>query len=202
MRNMNSMSQFLIAIYSALMLVLPSYADEFANANPSSAMNLTDLHGKPITTKEIPANGALALVFVTTDCPIANSYQPTISKLSRDFQDRGVTLVLVHEGADQSQDKLEKHAAEYSVPCRLVSDPDHRIAHRLGVSITPEVCVLNNKAETLYQGSIDDLYPGFGKKRPKPTREHLKIALEEITTGAVVTESRTKAVGCSIPKPK
>jgi peroxiredoxin len=192
----------LFAILALLSFAMHTAADESTNLNSPLSLQLKDLDGETVTPHGIPDHGALVLIFVTTDCPIANSYQPTIARLASDFQDRGVIIAVVHEGPDQSRDKLDKHAADYSVQCKLVSDPDHSIAHRLGVSITPEVCVLNNQGETLYQGSIDDLYPGFGKKRPKPTREHLKLALEEITSGARVSEPKTRAVGCSIPKPK
>ena len=63
---------------------------------------------------------------------------------------------------------------------------------------SPEVFVVGRDGAILYQGRIDNLYQGFGKKRATVTREDLRIALSELDSGKSVSISKTDAVGCSI----
>ena len=158
-----------------------------------------DLSNKPYTLKASTDKQALVLIFVTTDCPIANSYQPLLNRLLSDFQEKGFEFVLVHEGPMQTPTKLKEHASEYSVKCAVALDAEHTIAHNLGATKTPEAFVLGRDGKILYQGRIDNLYQGFGKKRSAATRDDLRIALTQIDAGDKVSVPKTEAIGCSIP---
>ena len=182
----------------------------------SEKLGFSDVEGKsytfearqePRTPDEIASNSkrkasaerkALVLIFVTTDCPIANSYQPLLARLHKEFQSKGFEFVLIHEGPNQSPNKLKEHAKEYSVPFSIVMDAEHAIARKVGATITPEVFVVGPDGAILYQGRIDNLYQGFGKKRATVTREDLRIALSELDSGKSVSITKTDAVGCLI----
>ena len=58
--------------------------------------------------------------------------------------------------------------------------------------------VFGNDGAILYQGRIDDLHQGFGKKRAAVSREDLRIALRELDSGEIICVPKTEAVGCSI----
>ena len=74
---------------------------------------------------------ALVFVFVTTDCPIANSYQPLLAKLQQEYKSKGFQFVIVHEGPGQTLEKLRTHAKEFGVDFPMVMDADHAIARKL-----------------------------------------------------------------------
>jgi len=187
-------------LFLALFAKAASFADDTMDSNlQASSFEIVDVHGKKISTRDLSDHQAMVLAFVTTDCPIANSYQPALARMYQAFQTKGFVFVLVHEGPDQTKEKIENHAREYAVPFFVALDPKHSIAQKLGATTTPEVCVLNKKGERLYLGRIDDLHPGFGKKRNAATRDDLKIALTEIARGAQVSVPTTGAVGCLIP---
>ena len=158
-----------------------------------------DLAGKSYSFKASPDRKALVLIFVTTDCPIANSYLPALTRLQQTFQKRGFEFAMVHEGPNQTAIKLENHAKDFDVPFSIVMDAKHLIAKRVGATKTPEAFVFGREGQVLYQGRIDDLHQAFGKKRSAATREDLRIALEEIEAGKNVSTNKTEAVGCSIP---
>ncbi len=161
-------------------------------------LRFTDVHGKSYWLKAAKGQRALVLVFVTTDCPIANSYQPALSKMHQEFQKKGFEFAIVHEGPAQSIDKLKEHAKEFAIPLAVVMDSDHSIAKATGATKTPEVFVFGEEGEIQYQGRIDNLHQSFGKKRATATREDLRIALTEIELGQPVSVPKTEAVGCSI----
>ena len=70
----------------------------------------------------------------------------------------------------------------------------------MGATKSPEVVVVGRDGKVEYQGRIDDLHQGFGKKRATVTREDLRIALNELDSGNRVSIPKTDAVGCSIPQ--
>ena len=191
-------------VVAGLFLVLLAngfaFGDDTIDSNRSPLpFEFVDVLGKKVSTRDLSNNQAMVLVFVTTDCPIANSYQPALARMYQEFQKKGFVFVLVHEGPEQATETIENHTREYAVPFFVALDPKHSIAQKFGATTTPEVCVLNKKGERLYLGRIDDLHQGFGKKRFAATREDLKIALMEIASGAEVSVPTTKAVGCLIP---
>lgn len=141
---------------------------------------------------------ALVFVFVTTDCPIANSYQPLLAKLQQEYKSKGFQFVMVHEGPGQTLEKLRTHAKEFGVDFPMVMDADHAIARKLDAKKTPEAVVVGHSGKVLYQGRIDDLHQGFGKKRTAVTREDLRIALNELDAGKSISVPKTEAVGCFI----
>ena len=183
----------------AMLLQVAWSADEPVKTESSHhELRFTDLNDKSYTFKAPVGSRALVLIFVTTDCPIANSYQPTLARLYEEFHRTGFEFVMVHEGLDQSIDKLKQHSKEYAVPFSVVMDGDHSIARRASATKTPEVFVIGREGEVCYQGRIDNVYQAFGKKRATATRDDLRIALTELDSGESVSVPKTDAVGCSI----
>ena len=192
-------------VVPAIVLIAISCISAFAFAADDSdslpaldRFEFTDVDGKRHTLGNRVDQRALVLVFVTTDCPVANSYQPLLAKLHHDFKGKGFQFLMVHEGLDQSTAKLRLHAKEYGVVFPIVMDADHAIARKLDVKKTPEVVVLGDNGRVVYQGRIDDLHHGFGKKRAAVTREDLRLALNELDAGKSISVAKTEAVGCSI----
>ena len=135
--------------------------------------------------------------FVTTDCPIANAYAPEISRIVRDHED--FDFYLVHVDPDLTEEGAAQHAAEYGLELPRVLDRDHVLARGLGVTVTPEACVIGPHGDLLYRGRIDDLFPALGKKRRAPTTRDLRAALEAVKYGRPVAEPWKPAVGCLLP---
>ncbi len=185
-----------------LIAILPSIArteDDHVQSVPlGQGLRFSDLDGKSYSLKAPAESRALVVIFVTTDCPIANSYQPALARMYKEFQRKGFEFALVHEGPDQSIDQLRDYSKAYAVPFSVVMDADHSVARAAKATKTPEVFVFGRAGEIHYQGRIDNLHSAFGKKRAKATRDDLKIALTELESGQPVSLPKTEAVGCSI----
>ncbi len=191
-------------LFALLMIsLIPAFArtadEKSSSVQDRGLVKFTDVGGKSYSLRASPEHKALVLIFVTTDCPIANSYQPLLARLHKEFQNRGFEFLLIHEGPDQTLEKLKEHAKDYAVPFSVVMDADHAIARQVGATKTPEVFVIGRDGTLVYQGRIDDLHQGFGKKRAAATREDLRIALRELDAGEDIRVPKTEAVGCSIP---
>lgn len=168
------------------------------SADPKPAIAFTDLDGKQ---HGLPCKGelrGLVLVFINTQCPIANSYHPTLRRLYEEFAEARFDFVLVHADADLKLEEARKHQSEFEIVWPIVLDPGNKIARCVSARVTPEVFVLDPKGQVLYRGRIDDRHESFGRKRPEASTHDLQTALKAILQGKPVPTPETKAVGCVI----
>jgi thiol-disulfide isomerase/thioredoxin len=138
--------------------------------------------------------------FITTDCPISNSYAPEIQRICAEYGPKGVSCELVYVDPTLTKADVEKHVKDFgysSVP--TVLDATQKLVKAAGATITPEAAILGPAGAVLYRGRIDNVYAALGKRRPEATEHDLRKALDEVLSGKAVSEPRTQAIGCYIP---
>jgi len=155
------------------------------------------LNGDTLDEK-LDALRGLVLVFINTDCPIANSYHPTLRRLREEFADARFDFAMLHADADLELDSARKHKSEYKINWPVVLDPGNKLAQRVSAKVTPEAIVIDAKGQILYRGRIDDLHQSYGRKRPEPSTNDLQVALKAISQDKSVLTPETKPVGCVI----
>jgi hypothetical protein len=188
------------AIILSLHLAAPRlYAAEQRVEGTLADLLLTDVAGTVHRPMEEKGVLAVALVFITPDCPIANFYQPTLRKLGDEFVTRGVPLYLVHSDPDVTTEDAERHIAKFKIELPVVLDHDQSIARRVGATVTPEAFIVELTGKTLYQGRIDNFYEALGRKRRAATEHDFHDALAAVADGKAVATPLTKALGCKIP---
>ncbi|HKA08564.1 MAG TPA: redoxin family protein [Gemmataceae bacterium] len=143
---------------------------------------------------------AFVLVFVDSDCPLAQKYLPVLDRLERGYRDKGVQFIAVNSGPHDTIVAMAAQAVEFGVEFPFVKDADCRVADALGVTLTPEVAVLDGKRVLLYRGRIDDQYRPGGQ-RAEPSRHDLVQAIDALLAGKPVEVATTPADGCLISRP-
>ena len=164
------------------------------------AMRLKLSDGKSLELKA-PKGGVLVLVYTSTECPISNEYSPTLNELARGFPSEKFTMIGVCLDPDKTDAELSSHAKEFSLVYPLAGDPKGKLAAKLGIKVTPEAVVIDEKDRIRYQGRIDDKYPERGKHKAIVESHDLRDAVSALLEGREVKTPRTKAVGCPIPTP-
>ena len=137
------------------------------------------------------------LVFTTTDCPISNRYAPEIKRLAELYAGR-VQFRLVYPVPSDSEAMIREHVGKFGYPAPWQRDEQQLLVKRTGVTVTPEVAVVDSRGTLLYRGRIDDRYITFGKDRPRPTVRDLERSLDAILAGKPVPVTQTQAIGCII----
>lgn len=162
-------------------------------------LRLTTVDGRPFVWPADPPAPAACIVFVGTDCPIANAYAPEIARLAAAYGRKGVVFVVAYPLPDLKPAEARRHAQEYGLSCSVILDANRNLARRLGAATTPEAVVLSARGEVVYRGRIDDRYsrPG-GPRREVPTRHDLRDALDAVLAGRPVPAPWPPAVGCDI----
>jgi thiol-disulfide isomerase/thioredoxin len=136
--------------------------------------------------------------FISTDCPVANSYAPEIRRIQEEYQSKGVICRLVYPDPTLTAAEIETHLAEYELEMPYVIDTDHTLVKLAGATITPEVAVFDGKGELVYRGCIDNLYSQPGDRRREATERWLRNTLDSLLRGEKPAIDRTDAIGCII----
>jgi thiol-disulfide isomerase/thioredoxin len=166
------------------------------------SLALNDAHGQPVKRDEVLKSKVTVLLFLSTDCPVANAYTPLLARLAENYGSRGVAFYGVHCDPDATPQAALDHAREYGLPFPLLLDPTQTLPPQTGVRVTPEAVVLNGKGEVVYHGRIDNRYTERGKRRAEVTVHDLEASLEASLVGAALPTSTAEAFGCPLPPPR
>jgi hypothetical protein len=146
-----------------------------------------------------PAGKANVLLFVSSDCPVSNSFAPEIQRVCSRFAGDGVTCVLVYEDAGIDERGVRAHMADYRYDSIAAAiDFDGAIARRAGASVIPQAIVVDANGAVRYRGRINNFYAALGKPRQQVTVHDLRDAVEALLAGRPITNPETEALGCFI----
>ncbi len=164
--------------------------------------SLRDVQGKTHALEQWKDAKAIVLLFLGVDCPINNAYGPTIQQLHTRYAPRGVVFLGVNSNSHEDADRVAEHARQQKFAFPVAKDYRNVLADTVGALRTPEVVVLDATGTIRYRGRIDDRL-GFTRQgqsfqRPKPLREDLAIALDELLSGKPVSVPETTCDGCRI----
>jgi peroxiredoxin len=192
-----------LALTMGLLLVRPLPAAETKPEIGAKVANLTfkDIRYLPRSLADFPRKKAFVLVFTNTSCPLVGRYLPTLKKLEKEYRASEVQFLAVNVGPDDSIMDMAAQAIRHEVEFPFVKDFGGKCLRALGVRRTPEVVVLDKEQHLRYRGRIDDQYR-LGGTRAAPSRNDLKLALDEVLAGRVVTIKETPIDGCLITFPK
>jgi hypothetical protein len=154
----------------------------------------------PVRTEPTRAPRATVLLFISTDCPICNGYQPEIERLRARFAPSGIDFAGIYAEVPVEQGEVDRHVRDFGIRYPVRIDSDLALRRRFHVTVVPEVVVVAGAAAegapVLYQGRIDDQWPERGSRRPSAQVHDLEDALDAIARGQPPRTARTRAVGC------
>ncbi len=191
-------TSFLLAAILLPLLAIRGNAQEALNSGMPEAVVFKDIDGGAHYLPCKPVHRALVLVFINTECPIANAYHPKLRRLRTEFAEANFDFVMVHADASLDGEVALKHKKEYEIDWAVALDPGSQLARRVSAKVTPEAIIVDPNGKVLYRGRIDDLHQTYGKKRPEPTTDDLRMALKAVSENRAVPAPETKAVGCVI----
>ncbi len=184
------------SIQSALIAVLAASC----GAAPTT-VTLPDLDGVLHAPMAVADGQVHVLVFTSHECPIANSYAPTLRELASGWANAPVRLFLIHVDPDLTSDAARAHARAYELPGTILLDPRQLTAQAVGATKTPEAVVLTTKG-LVYRGRIDDQWSALGARTPAAGKYELRDAVTRVLAGGPAPFQSTPVVGCVMPEPR
>ena len=164
--------------------------------------SLKDVRGKSHSLSDYKSSPLIVLAVLGTECPLAKQYAIKLQKLADAYADRGVTVLAVDANRQDTLAEIAAFAKTNSLSFPLLKDLNQEVVDALHATRTPEVFVLDAQRVVRYRGRVDDQFIVGGKSRKAPTREDLKMAIDELLAGKAVSVSETPAVGCLIGRAK
>src|SRR2546423_1321794 len=73
---------------------------------------LPDIHRRPRSLSGYKDKKAFVIVFVGTECPLANLYIPTLAELHKKYAGKGVQFLAINANAQDSFLMVSAHAQE------------------------------------------------------------------------------------------
>jgi len=159
---------------------------------------LRDTAGAVHTGTEWDGKKAIVLFFVTTDCPVGNSYVPEMNRIREAYAAKGVAVYGVQAETSLEDAVVAKYAQEYRYTFPLLLDPKQTLVKLVNATVTPQAAVITPAGKVLYLGRIDNRVEDFGKTRYQATRFELREALDAVLAGKPVAQPTTKSIGCAI----
>src|SRR5882672_6798118 len=97
---------------------------------------------------------AIAIVFLSFECPVSRSYSEPLSEIAKEFEKFGVTVWGLTTNEDESRADVAKVAKKYDLAFPVFKDERLRAAEALKADTTPEVFVLDGNFVHQYRGRI------------------------------------------------
>ncbi|EKQ67194.1 Peroxiredoxin [Leptolyngbyaceae cyanobacterium JSC-12] len=142
---------------------------------------------------------AVGVVFMCNHCPYVQRYLERMKAIQAEFADQGFTLIGINPNdaeqfPDDSFDNMQRFVVERQINFPYLRDVTQEVAHSFGAEKTPHVFLLNQAGVLCYSGLIDD-----SPNDPDGVKvQYLRDAIAQILSGADVTPTSTKPVGCSV----
>ncbi len=125
----------LLAILTATAVGFP--APDEAKVSPPAVgavvpdFSLKDIHRRPRSLDGFKDKKAFVVVFVDTECPLANLYVPTQIELHKEYAGKGVQFLAINSSNQDSFVSVSAHAQEREVPFPVLKDFDQEVAECL-----------------------------------------------------------------------
>ncbi len=188
-----------IMAFAALALVPSFLAGE---AEPSAMLgqslgniSLPDYSGKQISLADFKDSKGVAIIFVSTQCPVSNAYNERMTALAGEYQKKGIQFLGINSNKAELPAEMSTHAADNKWNFPVLKDDGNKVADKLKASVTPEVFLVDGKGILRYHGRIDDSQDPAGVKSLD-----LRDAMDALLSGGEVSKKEAKAFGCSIKR--
>lgn len=170
-------------------------------ARQGPVLKCVDLQGQSHRLGERQNTRLTVVAFLSTECPISNSYLPELNKIFAQHRDEGVEFYGVISDPSITRTEALAHSREYSIEFPVLFDGSGELRLALRPTHTPQVIVLNHWRQKIYSGAIDDRFVKLGQRKPVAGKHYLTDAMTAALFGRAVAVPRTQPIGCLLEDP-
>ena len=196
----------------------PVFVDPFENATadpqvPPEAVERVvpqplkgiDLSGRLWRLGDSEDCRGIVLVFLATQCPIANSVIPRLNQLAAHCAEKHIEFYGVLSNPSETRAEANAHSQEFSIQFPVLFDRTSELRERFAATHSPHAFVLNAAGEVRFQGAIDNQFIAVGlPRRPAPTEHFLRDAIADLCSQCgwrTPHKTPTDPVGCFLERP-
>ena len=139
------------------------------------------------------------------DCPYVGKHYRSgnMQAQQREAAAEGVVWLTVAASAPGLQGYVTAAEANEIVrengaaPAAVLLDPQSKIAHAYGATVTPHMYIIDGSGMLVYKGGIDSIPSSNVADIPR-AKQYVRVALGEVMAGKPVTDASTRPYGCSL----
>ncbi len=168
---------------------------------PLADRKMKDISGKEVAFQDALGENGLLVMFSCNTCPYVIKNQERTRSIAEHAANQGIGVVLVNSneaqrGDEDSFEAMQQYAKAQGYKWYYVVDENSVAADAFSASRTPECFLFNKDKKLVYHGAIDD----NPSDASNVTREHLKMAMDEMKTGKEVSTKESRSIGCGIKR--
>lgn len=195
---------------SAAVALTPAVA--FANGpdigKPAPLFTAVDSNGKTWSLADL--KGKVVVIETTNhDCPYVRKHYnaKNMQEQQREAAAKGVVWLTSASSAKGEQGYVTAAEANQltssrdAAPAAVLLDPQSKIARAYGATVTPHMYIIDANGVLVYKGGIDSIPSSSVSDIPK-AKQYVRVALDEVLAGKPVTDSLTRAYGCTLKYPR
>jgi peroxiredoxin len=171
---------------------------------PAPPFTATDSNGKSWSLADL--RGKIVVLETTNhECPYVGKHYRSgnMQAQQREAAAEGVVWLTVASSAPGKQGYVtaaranELTVTRHAGPAAVLLDPDSRIAHAYGATVTSHMYVIDASGMLAYKGGIDSIPSADIDDIPR-AKQYVRAALAELQAGKPVTDASTRPYGCSL----
>jgi peroxiredoxin len=195
---------------SAAVALMPAvaFADGPDLGKPAPLFTAVDSNGKTWSLADL--KGKVVIIETTNhDCPYVGKHYngKNMQDQQREAAAKGVVWLTSASSAKGEQGYVTAAEANQlttsrdAAPAAVLLDPQSKIARAYGATVTPHMYIIDANGILVYKGGIDSIASSSVSDIPK-AKQYVRVGLDEVLTGKPVTDSSTRAYGCTLKYPR
>lgn len=201
------MKFFKIITVLALVLVASAFSTTIGDkgyeiGDIATDFKLENIDGKMVSLADYNDAKGYIVIFTCNTCPYAVLYEDRIVELDKKYASKGFPVIAIMPNntdvkPGDNMTAMKARAASKGFTFPYLMDKGQKIYPQYGATKTPHVYVLEKTKkgnEVKYIGAIDDNY----KDAASVNTKYVESAVDALLAGNEVSETKTRAIGCSI----
>jgi|GEM_PF-1044342 len=183
-------------LWIALCFVAGCAGGHFDSAAISTSLRLRDTAGREFVYPDDlrrPGRAVTVVVFFAEHCPTFEAHRERLLRFAKDYEARGVRLVVVDSEVGELTERDARIAAQWSLP-PIVIDSGAKLAQALGARYATYSVVFDAEGRIRYRG-------GFDADRVvlhDDTRRYVQHAVHALLNGREPEVVEGKTLGCAL----
>lgn len=174
---------------------------------PAPLFTATDSNGKSWSLAGL--RGRIVVLETTNhECPYVGKHYRSgnMQAQQREAAAQGVIWLTVAASASGKQGYVTAEQANQltetrrAAPAAVLLDPESKIAHAYGATVTPHMFIVDRAGTLVYKGGIDSI-PSTDVDDVPRAKQYVRAALAELLAGKPVADASTRPYGCSLKYP-
>ena len=171
-----------------------------ALGTPAPAFSLPATDGRLVSLGDFARHKALLVMFICNHCPFVKHVRQELSRLGRDYADRGAAIVAINSNdadayPDDAPDRMREEAAAAGYTFPYLFDATQEVARAYQAACTPDFFLFDGARRLVYRGQLDDSRPDSGIQ---VTGRDLRAALDAALAGRPPSSDQKPSLVCNI----